>query len=263
MAELWFIGWGLDDETGLSSRARAVLRSSSVILAEEYTSQISASGLDRLSAELGRPILRLTRAELESEAPVRAALETHPRVALLIGGDPFVATTHVALRLSVETWGHTWCYLPNATVLTAVPSLLGLMHYRFGRTVSLPFPAPNFAPRSPLAAIARNLGEGLHTLVLLDLRPEEGRYMPPADALRMLSAPGDPPPPLTAGTLAAVVARAGTDQAAAWYGPWEELVGRDFGPPLHAVVVPAPELHFEEAAAIERFRVGAVPRKKG
>ncbi len=258
MAELWFVGAGLGDEQDLSVRAREVLKGAGAVFAEEYTSRLAAGALDRLAAEIGRPIVRLDRAGLEGEAPIRAALASHARVVLLTAGDPFVATTHVALRVAAERWGHRWRYLPNATVLTAAPSFLGLMHYRFGRTVSLPFPEPGFAPRSPLESIRANRAERLHSLVLLDLRPAEGRFLSAHDGLRILTERDDGVPRVLPEELRiAVVARLGSGEEAAWYGTRAELGRVEFGPPLHAIVVPAPELHFQEAEAIDRFRVGA------
>jgi len=74
MGELWFIGVGLGDERDLSRRALDVLRSCPRVFAEEYTAALSPGSLDRLAEELGRPIRRLERAELEGERPVLDAL---------------------------------------------------------------------------------------------------------------------------------------------------------------------------------------------
>ncbi len=253
MGELWFVGLGLGDERGLSRRALDLLRGAE-LFCEEYTAAAPAGTFERLAAELGRPIVRLGRADLESEAPVLAALDRSSRVALLVVGDPFAATTHVALRLAAERAGHAWQYLPGASALTAVPGFLGLMPYRFGRVVSLPLPSASFAPRSPLDRIAENRARGLHTLVLLDLRPDEGRYLAAGEALagvRRLDPGGEVVPDET---LVAVAARVGRDDAAGFFGTFRALLDVDFGPPMHALVVTAPELHFEEAAALERFR---------
>ncbi len=172
-----------------------------------------------------------------------------------MAGDPFVATTHVALRLQAEAEGHAWRYLPNASVLTAAPGLLGLQSYRFGRTVSLPFPEPGFAPTSPIEGIRGNLERRLHTLVLLDLRPAEGRFLTATEGLRLL-AERDPRSTATGPeSPVGVVARLGTDSARAWYGPRRRLLEEEFGPPLHALVVPSEPLHFEEEAAVRRWRL--------
>jgi diphthine synthase len=253
VSELWFVGLGLDDERGLSRRALEVLRASEVF-AEEYTAAAPPWTLDRLAAELGRPVVRLDRARLEAETPVLEALARSERVALLVVGDPFAATTHVALRLAAERAGHRWKYLPNASVLTAAAGFLGFMPYRFGRIVSLPLPAPSFAPSSPLERIAENRSRSLHTLLLLDLRPDEGRYLTAGEALGLLRERDPRGDVLAEEDPIAVAARVGRDDAAGFFGPFRSLRAAEFGPPMHAIVVPSAELHFEERAALERFR---------
>ena len=255
MAELWFVGVGLDDERGLSARGREVVTAASACFAEEYTAALAFGSFERLAKALGRPIDLLARPELESGEPVLAALRAGGPVVLLVPGDPFAATTHVALRVRCEESGHTWRYVPNASILTAAAGLLGLMPYRFGGPVSLPFPAPGFHPTSPLERIARNRSVDLHTLVLLDLRPDEGRFLTATEALQILDERDPEHRTLPSGTPLAVVARVGSDRAAAWYGPADRLRTVDFGPPMHTLVVPAPSIHFEEAAALRRFQV--------
>jgi len=255
VAELWFVGLGLSDERGLSARAWEALRAADEVFAEEYTALAPAGTLARISTQLNRRVQRLERAELESERPILDALGRSARVALLVVGDPFAATTHVALRLAVENAGHVWRYEPGASIVTAAVSYLGLQQYRFGRTVSLPFAEPGFAPRSPLEQIGENRARGQHTLLLLDLRPAEGRFLSAAQALRRLRDLDPEGGVLPRRTPVAVAARIGRDDAQAWFGPLEELIELDFGPPPHVVVVPAAELHFEEAAALAAFRV--------
>jgi diphthine synthase len=254
MAVLRFVGLGLDDERGLSHRAEELLRASEVF-AEEYTAVAAPGALERLSRALGRPVRRLGRAEVEGETELLRALARSDQVALVVVGDPFAATTHVALRLAAERAGHTWEYLPNASILVAAASFLGLSHYRFGRTVSLPFPAPGFAPTSPLEQIAGNRERDLHTLLLLDLAPESGRFLRADEALGILRERDPDARHLTDEAPVAVAARVGQATAAGFFGPLQVLRRTDFGPPLHAVVVPAARLHFQEEAALARFRV--------
>jgi diphthine synthase len=254
VSELWFVGAGLSDERGLSARALEVLRASTTVFAEEYTAVLAPGTVDRLSKTIGRPIRLLDRPSLEDGRVVLEALDRGP-TALLTAGDPFAATTHVALRLACERAGHDWRYLPNASVLTAAASFVGFQHYRFGRTVSLPFPEPGFSPTSPLEMIERNRAMGLHTLVLLDLRPSEGRFLTPREAIDALEVDLGGRRVVPAGSPVVVVARVGTDHAQAWYGPLESLRPVEFGEPMYALIVPAPTLHFEEEAAVERFRL--------
>jgi diphthine synthase len=260
VSELSFVGLGLADERGLSERAWEVLGAAVEVFAEEYTAIAPEGTLERVGTRLQRPVQRLDRSQLESEQPLLEALRRSGRVALIVVGDPFAATTHVALRLAAEREGHTWSYVPNASILTAAAGFLGFMHYRFGRTVSVPFPAPGFAPRSPVDQIAGNRERGLHTLVLLDLAPGERRFLAANDALALLRARDPDGASIPAGTFVAVAARVGRVDAAGWFGRWEELEATEFGPPLHVVVVPAPELHFEESAALARYRRSAPER---
>jgi diphthine synthase len=257
VAELAFIGLGLGDDPDPSPRARDRLRGCGAVFTESYTSVLASRSVERLAGELGTPIVTLSRAQVEAERPILDALGHHERVGFLVAGDPFAATTHVALRLAAENAGHRWSYFPNASILTAAPSFLGLQHYRFGRTVSLPFPAAGFAPRSPLEGIAQNQLQDLHTTVLLDLRPEENRFMTAHEALQLLVERDSAGPAslLSPNLSFAVVARVGTETAQAWYGSASRLQAVDFGPPLHTLVVPAPTLHFEESAALERLRI--------
>jgi diphthine synthase len=255
MGELTFVGLGLGDERGLSARALDALRSAGEVFAEEYTSVAPAGTLGRIETAIGRSVRPLPRVSLESEAPILEALARSHRVALLVVGDPFAATTHVALRLAARRAGHTWRYVPNASILTAAAGYLGLMGYRFGRTVSLPLPAPGFAPTSPIEQIGSNRERGLHTLLLLDLAPESGRFLTAGEALGILRE-RDPDERLLSNTdPVAVAARVGRDDAAGFFGEFARMRSVDFGPPLHAVVIPAPELHFEEAEALSEFRV--------
>lgn len=220
MGQLAFIGLGLGDEQDLSPRARDRLRRCGSVFAEAYTSALAPGSLERLAQELGRPIVPLPRDQVEGERPVLDALARNDLVGFLVVGDPFAATTHVALRLAAESAGHEWSYLPNASILTAAPSFLGLQHYRFGRTVSVPFPAAGFAPRSPVEGIAQNRAQDLHTLVLLDLRPEEGRYLTANEGLQILAGRDqDLDAPVFSEELSvAVVARIGSETARGWEG---------------------------------------------
>ena len=255
MGELWFVGAGLGDERDVPERAIELLRHCEVVFAEEYTSVLAPGSLDRLSAKLGTPIRVLTRPEVESGDRVLDALGPSRRVGLVVAGDPFVATTHVALRIAVERAGHRWEYVPGPSIGTAAISLLGLMHYRFGRTVSLPFVDPGFDPVSPFEAIGKNRRSGLHTLLLLDLRPSEHRFLTAPEALARFSGERAASAGLEDDSELGIVARVGRADAGAWWGSRKELAGVEFGPPLHALVVPGPELHFEETAAVDRWRV--------
>jgi diphthine synthase len=253
------VGLGLGGPEELSERAVAELRAAQEVFVESFTTVVPPDELDRLEELLGRRVRRLDRAAVETGEEILRALASGGRVVLLTGGDPFAATTHVALRLRARALGHAWSYLPATSVVTAVPGFLGLQQYRFGRTVSIPFPAPGFAPSSFLDQIASNRAADLHTLVLLDLDPATGRVMTATEAFGILleRERSHPVDPSFATVACAVAARVGRPDAGGYYGPVPVLARTQFGAPPHAIVVPAPNLHFQEAEALEEFRVPA------
>lgn len=256
MAELLFIGLGLHDERDLSQRAVEALRGVDRLYLERYTSHWSSEAVQRLGALVGKPLVELGREQVEEQRTILQALREVSSVALLVVGEPFAATTHVSLRLAAEAAGHTWRLLHNASILTAAASLSGLSHYKFGRTVSLPRPAPGYRPSSPYDGILANRAAGLHTLVLLDLDPAGGTFLTAPEALRVLREMEEE---RQGGILSEthdvlIVARAGSPDERVFAGPPSVLERMDVGAPLHCLIVPAPQLHFVEQEAIASWK---------
>lgn len=95
-------------------------------------------------------------------------------------GDPFCATTHtdlflraVKLKIKVEV-------VHNASIINAIgvrfyfiKGCTGLMVYRFGEVVSIPFFTKKWRPYSFYEKIKNNLDHNLHTLILLDIKVKE------------------------------------------------------------------------------------------
>ncbi len=242
---------------GMTVDALEVLRSCTNVLLERYTSPAGEQQRQRWEALIGRPIVVLSREEVERADVILHQARKGP-TALCTAGDPLVATTHQELRLSALEAGVAVHYWPAPSVQTIVPSLLGLQQYKFGRTITLPYPAPSFSPTSPLEQAQGNIAAGLHTLVLLDLHEQEGTTMRAEQGVAQLRSmaqrlPGDP---LPATTLIAAVARAGWPDSALAVGTqeqWEQGAIASLGETPHALVLLGP-LHFQERRAIDRWR---------
>ena len=166
-------------------------------------------------------------------------------------GDPFSATTHIELRIRAKKLGIPVTVVHGASALTAVPGLLGLQHYKFGRTTTLPFPDNGYYPESPYDMIAENLSRGLHTLVLLDIQADKGRLMTANEGLGVLSELERRKHGGILGpeALVGVVGRAGSLRPVVRAGRLAALAAEDFGPPHHSIVVPG-RLHFMEVEAL-------------
>jgi diphthine synthase len=248
---LTFIGLGLHDEDGVSLKGLQEMLDSEVIFAEDYTSRLEAGAYARLEKRVGKSIQTLDRSSVEDGSVVLEACR-EKRVSFLVVGDPMGATTHVDLRLRAVRAGTETAIIHGASILTAVPGILGLQNYKFGRTTTIPFPQEGYAPTSPYEVVSENLSRGLHTLVLLDIDAENSRFMTANEGLHALmdmerrSSKGT----LTPGTLVCVVARAGAPDCLAMAGSISEMLSQSFGPPLHSIVVPG-KLHFMEEEALE------------
>jgi diphthine synthase len=100
-------------------------------------------------------------------------------------GDALSATTHLDLMIRAKELGIETQIIHNATVFNAVAAT-GLQIYKFGKTTSIPFPQENFKVETPYDVIKQNKSIDAHTLVLLDLRPSEGKFMTAAEAVKIL-----------------------------------------------------------------------------
>ncbi|MEF8874364.1 MAG: diphthine synthase [Candidatus Thermoplasmatota archaeon] len=247
MGELIFIGLGLYDEKDISVKGLEAAEEADAVYSEFYTSKLAGCTVQDLEKEIGSEIKTLSREEVENEAaPLKEASEE--KVAFLTAGDPMAATTHVDLRLRAEKEGVNTSIIHSSSIFSAVPSLLGVQHYKFGRTVTLPYSKENRDyPASPYENIKENKDRGLHTLVLLDINSEDKEYMNVNEGVEALVALEErlEKGVITEDTLMAGLARVGSSDPKTKAGTPEELLRHDFGPGLHCIVVFG-DLHFME-----------------
>ncbi len=253
MGELLFVGLGLGSHRDMSVRALEELRAADQVYAEFYTSRLIDSGLEDIEAAIGKKVILLDRKGVEeSEAIVEAARTK--KVAFIAAGDTMSATTHVELRMRAEEAGVRTSIIHGVSVFTACASVLGLQPYKFGRTVTLPLPEGDYFPTSPYDKILENRERGLHTLILLDIKEAEGRYMTAAQGAEWLleAEKRVGKGMITEKTLLCAAARLGSrsEKARAAWAP--EMARVDMGPPLHTLVLPG-ALHFLEAEALVHF----------
>ncbi len=178
------MGLGISDEKGISLAGLEVLKSSGKIFAESYTSLLPEGTLERLEKLLGKPIGILDRQQVEGEKTILDSASSVP-TALVVSGDPMIATTHVSLVLAARKLGIATEIIHAASILTAAIGESGLQAYKFGKTVTLAYWRENYKPMAAYDVIAENLSRGLHTLLLLDIDEKLGP-MSPSEAARLL-----------------------------------------------------------------------------
>ena len=250
MGKLIFIGLGLGNEKGITLKGLEAASQCEKLFMESYTSTLEEGSVKRLESMIDNQIVILNRAGVENESIIVEAA-SQSNVAFLVPGDTMSATTHVDLRLRAKEAGIPTEVIHGVSVFTAIPGLLGLQNYKFGRTITIPFPEPNFRPTSFYEKALENHNTGMHTLCLLDIKQDKNRFMTANDALQVL---GDIEKEMAGGLvpenrLVCVVARAGSDDVLVKAGPFNEMITEDFGGPLHSVVLPG-RLHFLEAKAL-------------
>lgn len=254
---LYLIGLGLYDEKDLSLRATEVLKKSDEVYVELYTSYFNGS-LENLENLTGKKIVVLKRADIE-EKPTPLIEKARARdVSILVPGDPMMATTHIDLVLRAEKQGVRTRIIHASSIYSAVGET-GLQLYKFGKTTTIAYPEKNYFPYSPYDALKENSERGLHTLMLLDVKSEDGRYMTVNEAIGIMlqieavRKEGF----FTEKTLCIGAARIGAEDQAILYGPAGELVKQTeffLGKPPQILIVHG-KLHYMEEEALNRYAI--------
>ncbi|RLF34456.1 MAG: diphthine synthase [Thermoplasmata archaeon] len=247
---LVFIGLGLYDEKDITLKGFEEVKKADKVFAEFYTAKLVGTTLKDIETLIGKKITVLSREKTEKGEVVLDSAEKHYTV-FLTAGDPMTATTHVDLRIRAIKRGINTQVVHGCSIVTAVPGLLGLQSYKFGRTTTLVFPDKNYFPTSPYEVIKENKKMGLHTLVLLDVQADKNRYMTANEGMKFLLEMEEKNRGnvLSKDTLVCVVARAGSNKPVVKADSIKNLIKIDFGPPLHTLVVPG-RLHFMEVEAL-------------
>jgi diphthine synthase len=251
LGEIVFVGIGLNDEMGISLRGLEEVKAADSAFIELYTSLMPNFSIKRFEEISGKPLHVVSRRELEEEngeAILEAARKS--KVALLVPGDPLIATTHIALRIQAEKLGIKTRIVHGASILSAVMGLSGLHNYTFGKSVTIPF-SDGILPETPYNVIEQNKKLGLHTLCLLDIKAEEKHYLNIHESLCMLSKIEKKRKKeiVTMNTFAVGIARAGSDNPTVKADSVRRLLHHDFGEPPYSIIFPG-ELHFMEAEAL-------------
>jgi len=252
LGELIFVGLGLCDEKDISLRGFEEIKEADAVFAELYTSLMLGLSVRRLGKLVGKKVSIVSRRVLEEEeggAILRQA--KRGKTILLVPGDPLIATTHVDLRIRAQGQGIKTRIIHGASIISAVVGLSGLQNYKYGRSVTIPFPENGFISETPYRVIGENRKMSLHTLCFLDIRADEKRYMTVKDGLETLLAmeKRKRSQVITKETLVVGIARAGSKTPIVKAGYVENVINYDFGSPPHTLIFPG-KLHFMEAEAL-------------
>lgn len=250
---LTFVGLGLYDERSITVEGREAIDDADRVFAEFYTSKLAGASIEELEAYHETPIEVRDRPGVEQDPDPIFEAASSGNTVFLTAGDTMISTTHVDLRLRAAERGIETRIVQGTTAETAAASLSGLQNYRFGKATTLPFAyahGGDDVPESVLDTISDNRERGLHTLVYLDIKVGIGpkgpdqtheEYMTADHAAARLSEELD--------HLGVVVARAGSPEQVVAADRLDALARREFGDPLHLLVIPG-DLHVVERDAL-------------
>jgi len=250
---LYIIGIGLNDEKDITVKGLEAVKKCKKVYLETYTSVLQCS-VKELEKFYGKKIIEADRNMVEKE-PHKTILKDAKKqdVAFLVIGDPLSATTHLDIMLRAQDMKIKVEIINNASVLTAV-GVVGLELYKYGKTTSIPFPEKNYKPETFYEVIWNNEREGMHTLLLLDLRPKEKKFMTVNQAIKILLDINKKQKDgvFTEDTLCIGCARLGSDKPFIKAGKAKDLLKKKFGDAPHCLIVPG-KLHFMEEEALKGF----------
>ncbi|MBI4146363.1 diphthine synthase [Candidatus Woesearchaeota archaeon] len=249
---LYLIGLGLADADDISVKGLNVIKKCKKVYLEFYTSKLQCSVAD-LEKVYGKPVQLANRVFVEDGTQLLKEAKKDD-VALLVMGDPLCATTHWDILTRAKEQNIKTQVMHNASIVSAVGAT-GLQVYKFGKTTSIPFPRENYEPETFYDIIKENKSLGAHTLLLLDLWPEENKFMSVNEAIEILRKverkrnekvflPKD---------WCVGIARIGSKDQQIVAGTVTVVSDVDFGTPPHALIVPG-KLHFVEEDALKQFK---------
>lgn len=166
---LHLIGIGAKKEHINPEMLEAIKNSDEIFL--EYYTSFYQTPFDELEEYFGKKIIIADRDLIESQIEERILNPAKSKtIALLILGDPLIATTHTDLLLRAKEMNVETKLYNNVSIGNYI-TRTGLQFYKFGKITSIPFFSEKFMPRTPYLVHHDNHKMGAHSLFLLDLNP--------------------------------------------------------------------------------------------
>ncbi len=162
----YLIGIGLS-EKDISLKAIEKSKKCKVYI-ERYTGYITDNSIKNLSNLLDKKINILNRSSLEENVKKIIEEAKENDIALLIEGDPLIATTHKILFIEAKKQNVKINIIHSSSIITAVIGESGLDFYRFGAICTIARWTEHYKPISFYETIEKNINLNLHSLLLFD-----------------------------------------------------------------------------------------------
>jgi len=244
---LYLIGLGLGSKKHLTLEALDLMERADKLILDTYTSIIGDDLVKYLEERFGEKLIEAERSMLEDDVEKVIEEAEEKDLAILVPGDPLIATTHISIIIEAIKKGVRYKLVHGLSIVCAAISASCLQAYKFGKTITIP--KRGYGVETCYRVIAENLEKGLHTLILLDTAEGGLRII---DALRILL---DAEERIGKGIislegLVICLARIGFGDELRFAGRISEALSRSYPPPPHALIIPG-ELHFAEIEALK------------
>lgn len=237
---LYLIGLGLELKD-ISLKALEAIKKCKKVYLENYTS--TGASLNELKKLLKKPIITANRELIENKINDILKQAKTKNICILVYGDPLIATTHVNYIIEAKKAKININVIHNVSIVNAITET-GLMLYNFGKTTSIPFDNKNI--KAPVKVINNNLKGGMHTLILLDLNPEDNKFLNVKDALNYLIKN-------KINRLCIACSCIGTKKQEIKAGSTSELLKLKFNKYPQCLILPG-KLHFREEELLELYK---------
>ncbi len=239
---LYIIGLGLN-ENGISAEGLEIVKRCKTVYLENYTVEFPYS-VNSISELIGKKVKVVDREYVESLEIIDESVKKS--IALLVYGDPLMATTHITIMDECRKSGVKYKVVHAASILDAV-SETGLQIYKFGKIASMPKwdIQKKFEPMSFMETIMENKSIQAHSLILCDIGLKF------KDAMKQLKIAAEKANFKNIGNIV-VCSKLGTPYSHVWYDFIQNLEEKNINAPF-CIIIPG-KMHFVEQEYLEGFR---------
>lgn len=246
---LWFVGLGISGADSISVSTQKLLKQSDIVYFEQFTSPISKNDTTKIK-QLVKSKLKIAKRWMVEDGAEILKNAKKKKVVLLAYGDPYIATTHIELRVRAIQEKIKTQTIHAASSLTSLVGEAGLHYYKIGKIVTIMNELKTMA--TPYYVIYKNVIDGNHTLLLLEYNQDSKFFLEPKQALDALieTEKEQKRNVILPSTFIIVASRIGFKNQKINSGKISTLRKINFGNPPHTVIIPG-KLHFTETDAIK------------
>ena len=246
---LWFVGLGISGFKSLPNQALKILENADIVYLEQFTSPIENDDLVQIknSTEAKFEIAKRWFVEDGKEIIEKSKKQ---KIVLLSYGDPYIATTHIELRVrAIEEKIETQSIHASSSI-TSMIGECGLHFYKIGRIATIMSDMESLI--TPYYVTYKNIIEGNHTVLLLEYNQDKKFFLDPKKALNDLleTEDGQKRNVIKPSSYVIIASRIGFEDQKIISGKIENLTKMDFGKPPHTIIIPG-RMHFTESDALK------------